>query len=43
MDALNLTGDFFAPTDTGTDGNGHRRQGFLAVNKRHITTPEAIP
>ena len=43
MDALNLTGDFFAPTDTGTDGNGHRRQGFLAVNKRRITTLEAIP
>jgi hypothetical protein len=43
VDALNLTGGVFAPTDAGTGENDHRRQGFLAVNKRHITTLEAIP
>jgi len=43
VDALSLTGGFCAATDTGTDGNGHRRQGFPAVNKRHITTLEANP
>ena len=43
LDALNLKGDFFALTDTGTDGNGHGRQGFLAVNKHHVISLEEIP
>jgi hypothetical protein len=43
LDARNLTGGFFCPTDTGTDENGQGRHSSLAVNKRHITTPDAVP
>lgn len=41
LDARNLTGGFFCPT--GTDENGQGRHNSLAVNERHVTTPEPVP
>ena len=42
LDALNLKGDFFALTDAFVEGEGQPHTGFMAINKRQVTSLEEI-
>jgi hypothetical protein len=42
LDALNLKGDFFALIEASAEGEGSKRQGFLAVNKCQVVSLEEI-